>query len=211
MVSMNIFEIEKKATELMGEVGGKIFAFPINEQDPFSLYAVTMWTGAEFKTFPQTFGMEEAASGIKHILDTLKKEGLDSNYERLVRFVSYEAQINAPSVTMRRLKKGSTSPGYLKDGVDITPTKDGYNFSGRGLVKFSYLQMMDDDLPNAAQFMNKYYELLAMKRYGKTAAAIKQEVRRMKKDAAVKWIEQTYAKYIHDPMEVMNIMQTLKA
>lgn len=207
---MNTMEIEKKAIELKGRVGGKIFAFPVNEQDPFSKYAVTMFTGEDFKTFPDALDISEAASGIQQILHSLKEEGLDSDYERLVRFVSYEAQINAPSVTMRRLKKENTPKKFLQEGIDITPTDDGYNFSARGLIKFSYLQMIDDDLPKAGEFMNEYYKLLAVRKYGKTAAAIKQEVRRMDKATAIGWIERTYSRFITDDMEVMNIMQLLR-
>lgn len=212
MIDMNVTEIEQKADAIKKQHGGKIFAFPIDEQDPFSKYAVTMFTGWEYKTFPNLLGMEEAAAGVAQILESLRENGLDADFERNVRMVSYDAQFNAPSVTMHRLKKeaGIKPSGDLKEGTDITPTAEGYNFSGRGLVKFSYLQMIDDDLPKAAQFMNKYYELLAMKRYGKTAAAIKQEVRRMNKDAAIKWIEQTYARYINDPMQVSDILNGLR-
>ena len=58
--------------------------------------------------------------------------------------------------------------------------------------------------------MVEFYQLLAMRKYGKTVAAIKQEVRRMGKDQAIKWIEQTHKKYIHDDMEIMNIFNRLK-
>lgn len=209
---LNNTEIELKAAEIRDRLGGKIFAFPVNEQDPFSKYVLAVFTGAEYNAYPETFDISEVASCIQEILTAIAAEGLDADFERNVRLVSYEAQMNAPSVTMRRLRDGNRAKpsGFLKQGDDINPTDDGYNFTARGLIKFSYLQMIDDDLPKAAQFMNKYYELLAMKRYGKTAAAIKQEVRKMDKHAAVKWIERTYAKYISDAMEVMNIMTTLK-
>lgn len=55
------------------------------------------------------------------------------------------------------------------------PTEDSFNVTARGLIKFSYFLMIDDKLPNAIIFMDRYYQLLAMKRYGKTAAAIKRE------------------------------------
>lgn len=209
---MNIQQIEETAETLKSQVGGTIFAFPIDDRDPFSKYAVTMYTGEEYKTFPDTLVFEEAADGVAQLLEGLKENGFDADYERNVRFVSYEAQVNAPSVTMRRLKKGPylQRTGYLNEGVDIVPTDDGYDISARGLIKFSYLQMIDDKTPKAALFMDEYYKLLAMRKYGKTAAAIKQEVRRMDKDEAVKWIERSYTKYIHDDMEVMNIMQTIK-
>lgn len=210
---MDIQAVEQRATELMDRVGGRIFAFPLDEQDPYSKYAVTMHDGVGFKTFPEPLVIEEAASGVAEILKGLASIGADADYERNVRFVSYEPQMNAPSVTMRRLKKELPQPG-LVSGVDIIPkedAKDGYYFSGRGLVKFTYFSMVDDKLPKAVQFMDSYYKLLSMKRYGKTAAAIKQEVRRMNKDEATRWIERTYARYIKNDMEVLNLMNTLSS
>ena len=58
--------------------------------------------------------------------------------------------------------------------------------------------------------MDKYYQLLATRKYGKTAAAIKQEVRKMSKDQVVGWLEQTYEKYVHDGMEIMSFLDILK-
>lgn len=69
--------------------------------------------------------------------------------------------------------------------------------------------MVDDHLPIAAQFMDEYYKLLAMKRYGKKVAAIKREVRQMGKNQAIKWIEQTYRIFIKDAMDIFNIMNNL--
>ncbi|ADG05887.1 hypothetical protein Btus_1156 [Kyrpidia tusciae DSM 2912] len=39
---MNTQEIEKKAEFLRQQLGGLIFAFPINEEDPYPRYAVTL-------------------------------------------------------------------------------------------------------------------------------------------------------------------------
>jgi hypothetical protein len=205
-----LMAIEQNAEELKKQLGGRIFAFPVNEQDPFSKYAVTMYTEEKWITYPNSLDISEAAAGINLLLETLEKEGHDADYGRNVRFVSYQAQVDAPNVTMRRLKK-EVRTGLAKD-IDFIPKEngaEGYHISARGLIKFSYYSMIDDKLPKAIQFMDSYYNLLATRKYGKTAAAIKQEIRRMNKNEATKWIEQTYARYITDDMEVMDLMNGL--
>lgn len=211
---LDIKEIEAKADDLRKKLGGKILAFPIHEADPYSKYAVVIYTGAEYKTFPDSLTIEEAAAGIRATLEGFADEGWDADYDRNVRFVSYEAQINAPSVTMRRLKKEETKgqKPFFRTGVDIKEKDSGadYHISARGLIKLSYIMMVDEKNKKAAHFMDEYYKLLATKKYGKTAGAIKQEVRRMNKDQANRWIEQTYNRYIHDDMEVFDITNKTK-
>ncbi|MNT27306.1 hypothetical protein D3C72_1629320 [compost metagenome] len=145
-------------------------------------------------------------------LEGFKEGGLDHDYDRNVRLVSYQAQIEAPNITMRRLKKLNTSAPLLESGVDVMPKEDDpedYLFSPRGLLKFSYLEMAENKNPKAISFMKEYYKLLAMRKYGKTAAAIHQEVRRMGKEEGVRWIEKTFNRYIPDGREIFNIMQLL--
>jgi hypothetical protein len=208
---LNKGQIEKKAAELRKQLGGTIFAFPIHEEEPFSEYAVVVYAGGKYHLYPEAADVSLAALGVKTILEQFKKIGQDSDYKRNVRFISYDAQINAPSVTMRRLKKDNVSKPLLKEGVDVFKRNDeeGYLFNSRGLLKWTYIEMVDEKNPKAVHFMDEYYKLLAIRKYGKTAAAIKQEIRRMNKEQAIDWIERTYKQYIRDDTEVMNIMQTL--
>lgn len=210
---MNNNQIKNRAREIHKQLGGKVFCFPIHEDDPHSKYAVVVHLGEDnFNAYPKPLTIEEAASGILEVLEGFKSAGLDYDYERNVRFVSYQAQIDAPSVTMRRLKKGNVSRPYLEQGVDVMPKEDEpgeYLFSARGLLKWTYLEMVDEKNQKAIQFMGEYYKLLAMRKYGKTAAAIKQEVRRMTKDQAIAWIEKTHKRFIHDDSEIINIMGLL--
>ncbi|SDJ77081.1 hypothetical protein, partial [Paenibacillus naphthalenovorans] len=211
-IYLNIIEIEKKAENFRQQFGGKIFVFPIKEDDPYSKYVVTMYTGEKFNTYPEPMTIEEAAAGVRMTLEAFEKDGWDADYERNVHFISYEAQVNAPSVTMRRLKKENVSKPIYQQGVDFHE-KDGEEellITARGLLKWTYVEMVDEKNPKAIQFMDGYYKLLAMRKYGKTAAAIKQEIRRFSKDEGIKWIERTYKHYIRDDMEVMNLMQGLK-
>lgn len=203
--------IEKQAHSMRQELGGRIFAFPVEEDNPFSKYAVVVYLGGSYHIYPEASTIEEAAIGVKTILEEAEKSGYNLQFEKDVRFVSYDAQMNAPSVTMRRLKKGNASKPAFEDGVDVMKQKeiDDYVISARGMIKFSYLSMVDDNMPKGYQFMEEYYKLLSMRRYGKTAAAIKREVRRMTKDEAIKWIERTYDRYIKDSSEIINIMQSL--
>lgn len=94
----------KKAKDLRKRVGGTIFAFPINEKDPQSKYAVVVYAGGKYHVYPSASDISEAGVGIRTILEEFKKIGYPVNYEKDVRFVTYEAQVNAPDVTMKRLR-----------------------------------------------------------------------------------------------------------
>lgn len=137
---MNVKSIESKAHELREQLGGNIFSFPIEEDNPLSLYAVAIFSGEQLATFPDPMTIEEAAAGISMTLEELGKMGRDSDYDRNVRMVSYDAQMNGPSVTMRRLRKAEE--GYQKvmntNIEDFIPSDDGYNMTARGLIKLSY-------------------------------------------------------------------------
>ncbi|MEV2286517.1 hypothetical protein ABND12_21360 [Paenibacillus larvae] len=200
----------EKAKQIKKELGGKIFSFPINDKDPFSKYAVVVYEGDTYHVYPEAEDISTAAVGIKVTLEHYKRNGEILDYDKDVRFVSYATQVNAPNVTMRRLKKmQDSSRSLLQEDFDVTETEEGRAFSGRGIVKFSYLSAIEDKLPKAIKFMDEYYKLLATRKYGKTAAAIKQEVRRMTKDEAIRWIERTYRSYVNDDTEVIGICQGL--
>jgi hypothetical protein len=209
---MHIQEIEKRAAQLKEQLGGKIFAFPVNDADPFSKYAIAMdLGGGHFKTYPKPMTINEVAACIKMLLEGLKEEGVNVDYSRDVRFISYQAQMDSPDVTMRRLKKSNVDKVLMENGVDIMPHPDDPEtmlFSARGIVKFSLLEMLDKN-PKGARFMDEYFKLLALRRYGKTAAAIRQEVRRMSKSEAIRWVEKTYERYISDSQEIINIVQLI--
>jgi len=201
----------EKAKQLREQVGGTIFSFPIEESNPFSSYAVVMYAGGKYFPYPDAADISMAAAGILIILEELKKIGQDADYTRNVRLISHQAQMDAPSTVMRQIKKEHCSkPVFGTDDISEGSEETGKLISARGLIKFSYLAMMDDKLPKAAEFMDEYYKLLATRKYGKTAAAIKQGVLRMGKDQVIKWIEETYEKYIHNDMEIMNIFADLK-
>lgn len=191
-------DIEQKAAEIRERVGGTIFAFPVDEEDPLSKYAVAMYTGKEYRVYQEAMHVSEAAAGILLIIESLEKEGYEIDYDRDVRLISYQAQLDAPDVTMRRLKKDCESPRILKDKEDIVESEGETYFTPRGMLKLNYLMMVDEKNLKAIIAMKKYYELLASRKYGKTAAAIKQEVHRMGKQEASKWIEHTYQRYTHD-------------
>jgi hypothetical protein len=207
---MNIKEIKKKAAELKKQLGGTIFAFPIEEENPLSKYAFTVHTRVGFHTFSDPMTIEEAANNIKFTLEQFKKMGVNADYEKNVRFISFQPQFDAPNVTMRRLKKAQAQKPVYQNGKDVVQKGEEYAFTARGVIKMSYLSMVEDKLPKAKQFMLEYYKILAMRKYGKSSGLIKQEVRRMDKDTAIDWIEKTYEQYIHDDMDIFNIMNLIK-
>jgi len=199
------------AKQLKERLGGTIFAFPTEEDNPFSAYAVVRYANGEYFAFPDAINIAEASAGVLATLKGLREIGLDADYERNVRIVSYQAQMDAPSTVMRRLKKENITKPFFR-GTDISEENEegSRDISARGLIKMSYLMVVDENNPKASQFMDEYYKLLAMRKYGKTSAAIKQEVRRMGKDQAFTWLEQTYKKFIHDDTEIINIFNRLK-
>ncbi|MBB6692336.1 hypothetical protein H7B90_13070 [Cohnella xylanilytica] len=209
--------IEQMAREMQQRLGGKIFVFPIRDGDPFSHYAIAIDVGAgQFKMYEDSFSINEAAACLLTLIDSLKSEGFEVEYERDVRFVSYGAQMNAPDVTMRRIRNtpGAFKPSsqLMEKGADVRPNPEdpeGVLLSARGILKFCLLEMMDKN-PKGALFMGEYFKLLASRRYGKTAAAIKQEVRRMSKHEAVQWAERTYTRYISNDRDIMDIFQRLR-
>jgi len=93
-----------KAKQIRESLGGTLFAFPIEESNPFSAYAVVMYAGGKYITYPDTTNLSEASAGILLILKELKKRGLDANYERNVRIISYQAQMDSSSTVMHKLK-----------------------------------------------------------------------------------------------------------
>lgn len=207
---MNFSTIETRAAEMRRRLGGTIFSFPINENDPGSKYAVTIFVGPGFRTFPTPLTIEEAAAGVRETLEGMKELGMGGSFEHDVRFVVGEAQMNAPNVTMRRLKKSEAGRAPLEQGVDVVPNPDDPGsilFSARGVLKFSIIEMFERN-PKAVKLLDGYCKLLASKQYGKTAAAIKQEVLRMGKHEALRWAERTYTRYITDSREVLNLLGT---
>lgn len=202
-----------KARELKEQLGGTIFAFPIEGNNPFSAYAIVMYAEGTYFPYPNAANISEASLGVLTLLEELKKIGQDADYERNVRLVSYQTQMDAPSTVMKRLKKKNAKRPLLEEVKDISKGSEetGHIIYARGLLKLSYFMMVDEKNPKASQFMTEYYKLLAMRKYGKTAAAIKQEVRKMSKDQVSRWLEETFDKYIHDDLEIMNIFHGLGA
>ncbi len=213
---MNVTTIEAQAKEYRDRVGGHFFVFPVEPDNPRSKYAFAMYDGKQYHIYGEAMDVEEAAASLKMAIEAYEEVFKTKvEWDRDVRFISTETQVNSDSVTMRRLRNSGEyrtpeQTRYLVDGVDVTKNDSidgGYAFSARGLIKFMYLE--SGDTPKAAAFMDKYYQLLGMRKYGATASHIKREVKRMSKDDAVTWIEKTYTKYIHDDMEIFNIMQGL--
>ena len=201
-----------RAKQIKEQHGGTIFSFPLEEDNPFSPYAIVMCVENKYFPYPDACDISEAASGIFILLEEMKKSGMDADYQRNVRMISYQAQMNAPNTVMRKLKKENTSKPFFSEGKDFKKGTEGEEeqISARGLLKISYLQMVEERNPKASQFMEHYYQLLATRKYGKAASAIRQEVHKMTKAQVLGWLEQTFEKYVHDDMEVMSLLDILK-
>ena len=96
----------KTAKNLREQLGGTIFAFPIDPDNQFSTYAVVVYAEGKYFVYPEATDITEAAAGVLAILEEFKKIGIAKDYNKDVRMVSYQKQMDAPSVVMRRLKRG---------------------------------------------------------------------------------------------------------
>lgn len=101
--------MKKKAIEttksLRKQLGGTIFAFPIEPDNPFSTYAIVMYVEGQYFVYPEATNTTEAAAGVMTILEEFKKIGMAKDYAKDVRMISYQKQMDAPSVVMRRSKR----------------------------------------------------------------------------------------------------------
>ncbi|ASS66522.1 hypothetical protein [Paenibacillus sp. RUD330] len=207
---MNKAEIEKRAISYREQLGGNVIVFPIDELNPISLYAVCIHDGKKFFVYEKPVPVEEAAAYIKVFLEALEAEGLDSDYSRNVRFISSEAQMKG-HVTLRRLNKEDERRRQALQRHDEDFQEDGQGgklISARGLIMVSYRMMVEEKNPGATEFMNNFFRLLENRRYGKTAAAIKQEVRRMSVIERDEWINKIYSspRFIHSAEEIFALM-----
>lgn len=216
---MNNQQAIAKAQDIRAQRGGTIFSFPIREEDPTSPYAVVVFTGGMFHVYPEAENIQVAAIGVQTLLEEMKERGYSKDYETDVRFWSYEAQLNAPDVTMRRIKKVMERPtagnpcdwDYQPKGGSASTGEEDYEVSGRGALKLAFAEMRETNHHAATELVNEYFKLLSMRRYGKTAAAIKQEVRRMSTADAMKWIDKTFKRYMGDGSEIISIFNRLAA
>ncbi len=199
----DISKIKQKVRELQNINGGKIFVFPISPDDPFSKYTFTIDTGKEVIVFPNEMGMEEAAGAIDYVLKSFKEEGIDISYEEDVRFIMNEAQVNAPSVTMRRLKKEHHFQ-------PITPIKkdDEVLLSACGVLILTYFAVKDENNAKADRLLNDYCRLLSQRKYGGSTSQIKRNLMLMSREEAVKNLRQVHGKYVSD-IELLELFNSM--
>lgn len=102
--------MEKKliaeAKNIKKQLGGTIFAFPVEPDNPYSTYAVVVYADGKYFVYPEATDITEAATGVMVILNEFKRIGLAKDYNNDVRMMTFQAQMDAPSVVMRRLKRG---------------------------------------------------------------------------------------------------------
>lgn len=102
--------MEQKAIEaakkLREHLGGTVFAFPIDPYNEFSEYAVVVYESEQYFVYPETEDISTAALCITVLLDEFKRIGKPKDFDKEVRLVTFKKQMDAPSVVMRRLKRG---------------------------------------------------------------------------------------------------------
>ena len=99
-------EIIQRAKAIKKDKGGMIFAFPIEAENPFSKYVLVTDVGdCNMRVFAEELDITEAAQSILMEIEFFHKDGIELSYEKDVRFMFFEAQKNAPSIPMKRLRK----------------------------------------------------------------------------------------------------------
>ena len=94
-----------KAKQHREQLGGAVFAFPSEEKNQLSPYAIVLYAGGQYFAYPQAKNLSEVSEAIFLLLELLKKTGRDADYGRNVRLISYQTHMAAPNTVMRRLKK----------------------------------------------------------------------------------------------------------
>lgn len=137
------FKSIEQAKQIRENHGGTIFVFPIQEDNSFSSYSVVIYAGGKYFVYPNATDISEAASRILTLLEEVKKNGMDADYTRNVRLVSHQAQMDAPSTIMRKLKKENISKPFLKEGKDYKKESEGEDeqVSARGVLKYIHDDM----------------------------------------------------------------------
>jgi len=80
--------------------------FLLSRITPIPHTPLFVYAGGEYFVYPEATDITEAATGIMTILEEFKKIGIAKDYNTDVRMITYKAQMDAPSVIMRRLKRG---------------------------------------------------------------------------------------------------------
>ena len=73
-----------------------------------------------------------------------------------------------------------------------------------GVIQFIFSAWREQQLPKAELALQKYCEYLAMRRYGKAATEIFQELEKKDISEGVSWIKMTFNKYITNQTDVIN-------
>lgn len=108
-MKINVNAVKAQAKDLQRRLGGVIFVFPVDEADPYSEYAFVTHMGGKYLVFPDSADIGAAAQYVNRMLEVLKKHGYSPDYERDVRFVSYQPQFKAPSIMMKKLRDDPTN------------------------------------------------------------------------------------------------------
>lgn len=83
------------------------FAFPVEEENAFSKYAVVVNTGKTLELFSEELSVEEAAESILEIINMFERNGIKTTYEKDVKFIFYDEQMKSTSRIMKRLLNNS--------------------------------------------------------------------------------------------------------
>jgi hypothetical protein len=92
---MNESQAIVRAKQIKEQSGGIVFAFPTEESNPFSPYAIVVYAEGQYFVYPPAANISEAALGVLTIMEEFKKIGVDIDYEKDVRLISYQTQMDA--------------------------------------------------------------------------------------------------------------------
>lgn len=162
----------------------------------------------------EQLNLYEAAQHASTVVDILNKE-FKTEYkpEDVIRITEEGLEANkgydfGSAQMMKDIDSRSFNLVKPEPTPDIKYDENGeMYFSARGLLLFTYITWQEEQTEPAKKFLMKYCQLLASHKYGKGATQIFNEMDRLDKDSGCEWIRETYAKYVHDDMEIVSIYQ----
>ena len=95
---------------------------------------------------------------------------------------------------------------YTKQVVD---GKEEILISARGVLLYAYMGWCEEESVKSQALLMQYCGLLARKGKGKGSMENWNELRKLDKNSGIKWLKETYGRYIDDAKEVMDLMKRI--
>lgn len=163
---------------------------PVNkvfDLEPYNLYEAGQCADVAVTEFNKMFGTASKPHQVMHITE----EGLKANAGNDLASAKMLKDIQSGQFNL-------STPGgqdFTKGEVD---GEEQYLLSGRGTILTIYFCWADDKNQKARETLLRYCQYIAAHGYKGGASKALAELISKKKDAAIEWIRQSYARHVHD-------------